>query len=111
MNVEAGTIGLTHFLTLAALLFVIGAVGVFRHRKSVIAMLIAIELMMLAVNINFVAFAAYGHNLVGQVFTMMVLTVAAAEIAVGLALLVLVFRNRGSISVDALCTLKERPDA
>src|SRR5262245_5369228 len=94
------TIGLPHYLTVAAILFTLGIFGIFLNRKNVIIILMAVELMLLAVNINLVAFSAYLGDLVGQVFAMFVLTVAAAEAAIGLAILVVYFRNRGSIEVD-----------
>jgi NADH-quinone oxidoreductase subunit K len=94
------TIGLPHFLVVAAILFTIGVIGIFINRRNIIVILMAIELMLLAVNINFVAFSVYQHNLIGQVFTMIVLTVAAAEAAIGLAILVVYFRNRGDIAVE-----------
>src|ERR1700683_3489908 len=100
------TIGLNHFLIVAAILFTIGVLGIFINRKNVIVILMSIELMLLAVNINFVAFSVFQHNLVGQVFTMIVLTVAAAEAAIGLAILVVYFRNRGSIAVDDIHLMK-----
>ena len=87
------TVGLDHFLVVAAALFTIGVLGIFINRKNVIVILMSIELMLLAVNINFVAFSVYLNNLVGQVFTMIVLTVAAAEAAIGLAILVVYFRT------------------
>lgn len=93
-------IGLEHYLTVAATLFVIGIFGIFLNRKNIIILLMSIELMLLAVNINFVAFSAYLNDLVGQVFTLFVLTVAAAEAAIGLAILVCFFRNRGTIDVE-----------
>ena len=93
-------IGLSHYLTLAAILFALGIFGVFLNRKNVIIILMSIELMLLAVNINLVAFSTTLNDLVGQIFAMFVLTVAAAEAAVGLAILVVYFRNRGSIAVD-----------
>ena len=93
-------IGIEHYLTVAAALFVIGIFGLFLNRKNVIVMLMSVELMLLAVNINFVAFSAYLGDLVGQVFTLFVLTVAAAEAAIGLAILVCFFRLRGSIAVE-----------
>lgn len=99
-------IGLAHFLTLAALLFTIGVFGMFLNRKNVIVILMSIELMLLAVNINFVAFSAYLDDLVGQVFTMFILTVAAAEAAIGLAILVVFFRNKGSIAVEDISSMK-----
>src|SRR6202453_4277617 len=100
------TIGLTNYLTLAAILFTIGVVGIFLNRKNVIIILMSIELILLAVNINFVAFSAYLGNLVGQVFALFVLTVAAAEAAIGLAILVVYFRNRGSIAVEGVNQMK-----
>ena len=99
-------IGLEHYLTLAALLFTIGVFGMFLNRKNVIVILMSIELMLLAVNINFVAFSAYLDDLVGQVFTMFILTVAAAEAAIGLAILVVFFRNKGSIAVEDISSMK-----
>jgi NADH-quinone oxidoreductase subunit K len=93
-------IGLQHFLTVAAILFVLGVLGIFLNRRNVILILMAIELILLAVNINLVAFSAYLGDLVGQVMAMFVLTVAAAEAAIGLAILVTFFRRRGSIAVD-----------
>lgn len=99
-------IGLSHYLILAAIIFVIGMFGIFLNRKNLIIILMSIELMLLAVNINFVAFSAHLNDLTGQVFTMFILTVAAAEAAIGLAILVTVFRNRGSIAVDELASLK-----
>jgi NADH-quinone oxidoreductase subunit K len=99
-------IGLAHYLTLAALLFTLGVFGIFLNRKNVIIILMSIELMLLAVNINFVAFSAYLNDLAGQVFTMFVLTVAAAEAAIGLAILVAFFRNKGSIAVDDISSMK-----
>ncbi len=99
-------IGLTHYLILSALLFTIGIFGIFLNRRNVIVILMSIELMLLAVNINFVAFGAVLGDLVGQVFTMFVLTVAAAEAAIGLAILVVFFRNKGSIAVEDISSLK-----
>ena len=99
-------IGLGHYLTVAAILFTIGVFGIFLNRKNVITILMSIELMLLAVNINFVAFSVYLHDLVGQVFAMFILTVAAAESAIGLAILVVYFRNRGSIAVEDINALK-----
>ena len=93
-------IGLGHYLSVAAILFAIGMAGIFLNRKNIIVILMSIELMLLAVNINFVAFSQFLGDLVGQVFAFMVLTVAAAEAAVGLAILVAFFRNRGDIAVD-----------
>lgn len=99
-------LGLPHYLTVAAILFTLGIFGIFLNRKNVIVILMSIELMLLAVNINFVAFSVYLNNMVGQVFTMFVLTVAAAEAAIGLAILVVYFRNRGSIAVDDINAMK-----
>ncbi|MCB1651433.1 MAG: NADH-quinone oxidoreductase subunit NuoK [Alphaproteobacteria bacterium] len=99
-------VGLSHYLTLAALIFTIGVFGMFLNRKNVIVILMSIELMLLAVNINFVAFSSYLNDLAGQVFTMFILTVAAAEAAIGLAILVVFFRNKGSIAVDEISSLK-----
>ena len=93
-------IGLTHYLVVAAILFALGVVGILANRKNLIVMLMVIELILLAVNLNFVAFSAYLHDLVGQVFAMFVLTVAAGEAAIGLAILVIYFRGRGTIAVD-----------
>ena len=92
-------IGLGHYLTVAAILFTLGIFGIFLNRRNVIIILMSVELILLAVNINFVAFSAFLHDLVGQVFAMFVLTVAAAEAAIGLAILVVYFRNRGTIEV------------
>ena len=99
-------IGLTHYLTVAAVLFTLGVVGIFLNRKNVIIILMAIELMLLAVNINLVAFSTFLNDMVGQVFAMFVLTVAAAEAAIGLAILVVYFRNRGSIAVEDVNVMK-----
>ncbi len=99
-------IGLTHYLTLAAIVFTIGIFGIFLNRKNVIIILMSIELMLLAVNINLVAFSTHLHDLVGQVFALFVLTVAAAEAAIGLAILVVYFRNRGSIAVEDINLMK-----
>lgn len=100
------TIGISHFLVVSAILFVIGVVGIFVNRRNVIVILMSIELMLLAVNINFVAFSVYQHNLIGQVFSMIILTVAAAETAIGLAILVVYFRNRGDIAVESANMMK-----
>jgi NADH-quinone oxidoreductase subunit K len=99
-------IGLGHYLTVAAVLFTLGIFGIFLNRKNVIIILMSIELILLAVNINFVAFSAFLHDLVGQIFAMFVLTVAAAEAAIGLAILVVYFRNRGTIAVDDINLMK-----
>ena len=100
------TIGLGHYLTVAAILFTLGIFGIFLNRKNVIIILMSIELMLLAVNINLVAFSTALGDLVGQIFTMFVLTVAAAEAAIGLAILVVYFRNRGTIAVEDIDLLK-----
>ena len=94
------SIALSHYLTLGAVLFTTGVFGIFLNRKNVIVILMSIELILLAVNINFVAFSTYLNDLAGQVFAMFVLTVAAGEAAIGLAIVVVYFRNRGSIAVD-----------
>ena len=94
------TIGLSHYLTVAAILFSIGIFGVFINRKNVIVILMSVELILLAVNINLVAFSAFLGDLVGQIFALIVLTVAAAEASIGLAILVVFYRNRGSIAVE-----------
>ena len=113
MNVEASCyekvhemITLEHYLTVAAMLFVIGIFGLFLNRKNVIILLMSIELMLLSVNINLVAFSSYMNDLVGQVFTLFVLTVAAAEAAIGLAILVSFFRIRGTIAVEDVNVMK-----
>ena len=100
------SIGLAHYLGVAAILFTIGVFGIFLNRKNVIVILMSVELMLLAVNINLVAFSAHMGDLMGQVFALLVLTVAAAEAAIGLAILVVYFRNRGSIAVDEIDSLK-----
>ena len=99
-------IGLGHYLTLAAIIFAIGIIGIFLNRKNVIIILMSIELILLAVNINLVSFSIYLQDLVGQVFTMFILTVAAAESAIGLAILVVMFRNRDTINVDEIDSMK-----
>ncbi|MDA0665028.1 MAG: NADH-quinone oxidoreductase subunit NuoK [Proteobacteria bacterium] len=99
-------IGLGHYLTVAAILFTLGLFGIFLNRKNVIIILMSIELMLLAVNINFVAFSTHLQDMVGQIFTMFVLTVAAAEAAIGLAILVVYYRNRGSIEVEDINVMK-----
>ena len=93
-------IGLGHYLTVAAVLFTLGVFGIFLNRKNVIVILMAIELILLAVNLNLVAFSTHLNDITGQVFALLVLTVAAAEAAIGLAILVCFFRNRGSIAVE-----------
>ena len=99
-------ISLGHYLFLAAIIFTIGIVGIFLNRKNVIVLLMSIELILIAVNINLVAFSVYLQDIAGQVFTMFVLTVAAGEAAIGLAILVVFFRNKGSIHVEDINTLK-----
>jgi len=99
-------ITLEHYLTVAAIMFVIGIFGIFVNRKNVIIILMSIELMLLAVNVNFVAFSVYLGDLTGQVFTLFILTVAAAEAAIGLAILVCFFRNRGTIAVEDVNMMK-----
>ena len=100
------TIGLGHYLALASTLFTLGVFGIFLNRKNVIVILMCVELMLLAVNINLVAFSVFQGNVVGQVFAMLVLTVAAAEAAIGLAILVVYFRNRGTIAVEDISEMK-----
>jgi len=100
------TIGLSSYLTVAALLFTIGVLGIFLNRKNIIIILMSVELILLAVNINFVSFSAYLGDLVGQVFALFILTVAAAEAAIGLAILVVYFRNRGTIAVEDVNQMK-----
>tara|TARA_B100000029_G_C17508121_1_gene935247 strand:+ start:308 stop:619 length:312 start_codon:yes stop_codon:yes gene_type:complete len=99
-------ISLGHYLTLAAIIFTIGVIGIFMNRKNLIIILMSIELILLAVNINLVSFSIYLQNLVGQVFTMFILTVAAAEAAVGLAIIVIYYKNKGSIHVEQINSLK-----
>ena len=100
------TIGIEHYLVVGAILFVLGVLGIFLNRKNVIVILMAVELILLAVNINLVAFSAFMNDLVGQIFAMMVLTVAAAEAAIGLAILVIYYRGRGTIAVDDVNRMK-----
>ncbi|MGF1619421.1 MAG: NADH-quinone oxidoreductase subunit NuoK [Rhodomicrobiaceae bacterium] len=99
-------IGLSHYLTVGAILFTIGVFGIFLNRKNVIVILMSVELMLLAVNINFVAFSAFLGDLMGQIFVLLILTVAAAEAAIGLAIVVVYYRNRGSIAVDDINLMK-----
>ena len=99
-------VGLTQYLTVAAILFTIGVVGIFLNRKNIIVILMSVELILLAVNLNFVAFSSYLGDLVGQVFALFILTVAAAEAAIGLAILVIYFRNRGTIAVEDVNVMK-----
>ncbi|MBT5383688.1 MAG: NADH-quinone oxidoreductase subunit NuoK [Kordiimonadaceae bacterium] len=99
-------IGIEHYLTVAAMLFTLGVFGIFLNRKNVIIILLSIELILLSVNINLVAFSSYMGDMVGQIFTMLILTVAAAEASIGLAILVVYFRNRGSIAVEDINLMK-----
>ena len=100
------TIGLGHYLSVGAILFTLGIFGIFLNRKNVIIILMSIELILLAVNINLVAFSSFLGDIVGQVYALFVLTVAASEAAIGLAILVVFYRNRGSISVDDINLMK-----
>ncbi|MBX2806329.1 MAG: NADH-quinone oxidoreductase subunit NuoK [Hyphomicrobiales bacterium] len=99
-------IGLSHYLSVGAILFTIGVFGIFLNRKNVIVILMSVELMLLAVNINMVAFSSFLGDLTGQIFALLILTVAAAEAAIGLAIIVVYFRNRGSIAVDDINMMK-----
>ncbi|NVK18152.1 MAG: NADH-quinone oxidoreductase subunit NuoK [Methylocystaceae bacterium] len=99
-------IGLAHYLSVAAILFTLGILGIFLNRKNVIVILMSVELILLAVNINLVTFSTHLGDLVGQIFSIFVLTVAAAEAAIGLAILVIFFRNRGSIAVEDINAMK-----
>ncbi|MGU3361606.1 NADH-quinone oxidoreductase subunit NuoK [Methylobacterium sp. M6A4_1b] len=99
-------IGLSHYLTVAAILFTLGVLGIFVNRKNVIVILMSVELILLAVNINLVAFSTHLNDITGQIFALFVLTVAAAEAAIGLAILVVFFRNRGSIAVEDVNMMK-----
>ncbi|MDB5646062.1 NADH-quinone oxidoreductase subunit NuoK [Methylobacterium sp.] len=99
-------IGLSHYLTVAAILFTLGVLGIFINRKNVIVILMSVELILLAVNINLVAFSTHLNDITGQIFALFVLTVAAAEAAIGLAILVVFFRNRGSIAVEDVSMMK-----
>jgi NADH-quinone oxidoreductase subunit K len=104
--ISSGGIGIEHYLVVGAILFVLGVLGIFLNRKNVIVILMAVELILLAVNLNLVAFSAFLQDLTGQIFAMLVLTVAAAEAAIGLAILVIYFRTRGSIAVDDINRMK-----
>ena len=99
-------IGIEHYLIVAAMLFTLGVFGIFLNRKNVIIILLSIELILLSVNLNLVAFSSYMGDMVGQIFTMLILTVAAAEASIGLAILVVYFRNRGSIAVEDINLMK-----
>ena len=100
------SISLSHYLILSALLFSIGVLGIFLNRKNIITILMSIELILLSVNINLVAFSVYNENIIGQIFALFILSVAAAESAIGLAILVIYFRNRGNISVENMNQMK-----
>jgi NADH-quinone oxidoreductase subunit K len=106
MMATLGSLGVGHFLAVGSILFALSVIGIFLNRKNLIVLLMAIELMLLAVNINFVAFSHYLGDLHGQIFVFFILTVAAAESAIGLAILVLLFRNKSSIDVETLDSLK-----
>jgi NADH-quinone oxidoreductase subunit K len=99
-------IGLSHYLTVGAILFTLGTLGIFLNRKNVIIILMSIELILLAVNVNLVSFSAFLNDIVGQIYALLVLTVAAAEAAIGLAILVVFYRNRGSIAVEDINAMK-----
>jgi len=99
-------IGISHYLTVSAILFTLGIFGIFLNRKNVIIILMSVELILLSVNLNMVAFSAFLHDIVGQVFALFILTVAAAEAAIGLAILVVFYRNRGSIAVEDVNVMK-----
>ncbi|MEO9459128.1 MAG: NADH-quinone oxidoreductase subunit NuoK [Lentilitoribacter sp.] len=99
-------IGLSHYLTVSAILFTIGVFGIFLNRKNVIVILMSVELLLLAVNLNLVAFSQHLNDLVGQIFALFILTVAAAEAAIGLAILVVFYRNRGTIAVEDVNMMK-----
>ncbi len=103
---EQFVIGINHYLILSAILFTIGVCGIFLNRKNIIIILMSIELMLLAVNINFVSFSVYLKDLTGQIFTIFTLTVAAAEAAIGLAILVIYYRKKGSIAIEDISELK-----
>ncbi|MBC8305605.1 MAG: NADH-quinone oxidoreductase subunit NuoK [Pelagibacterales bacterium] len=99
-------IGLGHYLTLGAIIFTIGIVGIFLNRKNIIVILMSIELILLAVNINLVSFSVFFNDLIGQIFTLFILTVAAAEAAIGLAIIVAYYRNTGTVHVEEIDSLK-----
>jgi NADH-quinone oxidoreductase subunit K len=99
-------IGLSHYLTVAGVLFTLGVVGIFLNRKNVIVIMMSVELMLLAVNLNMIAFSAHLHDLAGQAFAMFIMTVAAAEAAIGLAIVVVFFRNKNTIAVEEISQLK-----
>ena len=99
-------IGLGHYLTLGAIIFTIGIIGIFLNRKNILVILMSIELILLAVNINLISFSIFSGDLIGQIFTMLILTVAAAEAAIGLAIIVIYYRNKGSIRVEDIHGMK-----
>ena len=99
-------IGLGHYLTLGAIVFFLGVVGIFLNRKNVIVILMSVELILLAVNINLISFSIFSGDIVGQIFTMLILTIAAAEAAIGLAIILIYYRNRGSIRVEDIHGMK-----
>ena len=99
-------IGLGHYLTLGAVIFSLGVIGIFLNRKNIIVILMSIELILLAVNINLISFSIFTSDIVGQIFTMLILTVAAAEAAIGLAIIVILYRNKGSIRVEDIHEMK-----
>src|SRR5687768_16875847 len=99
-------ISMEHYLILSAIIFIIGMFGLFMHRKNIITILMSIELMLLSVNINFIAFSSYASEISGQIFSMIILTIAAAETAIGLAILLVYFRNKGSIEVSDINQMK-----
>tara|TARA_Y100001970_G_C14134213_1_gene803406 strand:+ start:619 stop:930 length:312 start_codon:yes stop_codon:yes gene_type:complete len=99
-------IGLGHYLTLGAVIFSLGIIGIFLNRKNVIVILMSIELILLSVNINLISFSIFSDDIVGQIFTMLILTVAAAEAAIGLAIIVIFYRNKGSIRVEEIDIMK-----
>ena len=99
-------VGLGHYLTLGAIVFFLGVIGIFLNRKNVIVILMSIELILLAVNINLVSFSIFSGDLMGQIFTMLILTVAAAEAAIGLAIIVIFYRNKGSVRVEDIHSMK-----
>ena len=99
-------IGLGHYLTLGAIIFSLGVIGIFLNRKNIIVILMSIELILLAVNINLISFSIFSGDIVGQIFTMLILTIAAAEAAIGLAIIVIFYRNRGSIRVEDIHEMK-----
>ena len=106
LNFLNGNIEIQHYLILSSLIFSLGVIGIFLNRKNVITILMSIELILLGVNINFVAFSYYSNDITGQIFTFFILTVAAAEAAIGLAILVVYYRNKGSIAVKDINLLK-----